>query len=444
MLEIGSFTTRDCGLISRRSLLAAAGSLPLAWGLPSLVSANTERASGKAKSVVLIWLWGGPSQIDTFDPKPAAPQEIRGVFRAIATRTPGVQFSEIVPKLAERSERLAIVRSQLLDSNHTTMPLTGAGNEKGGKKDPPNFGAIVARGKGGANLPPFVAVTPRTSVSHDTKADTDRALSAGRLGAAYSPFFVRCSPRGELDVSSLKLMDGMSLERLTDRRGLRNELEQLQRQIDGAPLGQYDSAFEGAYELLAGAKAIKTFDLGAESDKTRAAYGRTSFGQSLLLARRLVEAEVPYIHVNWSHGVDSLEEGPRMGWDTHRNGFVQLSNYHGPILDRALAAFLDDLEERGLLGTTLISAFGEMGRTPRVVADGGRDHWSAGFSLWAGGGVQGGRIIGETDKRGGKPTADIKTTAMIGATLCEAIGIDAKQRAQLGVLNGAPAIHDLF
>jgi uncharacterized protein (DUF1501 family) len=148
--------------------------------------------------------------------------------------------------------------------------------------------------------------------------------------------------------------------------------------------------------------------------------------------------------VNWSQGVDSLEEGPRMGWDTHRNGFVQMFNYHGPILDRALSAFLDDLTDRGLLDTTLISAFGEMGRSPKVGANGGREHWPTGVSLWAGGGVQGGRVVGATDADGGKPTTTPKNPAMIGATLCEAVGIDARQRAQLNVLGGAEAIHELF
>lgn len=450
MLQIGSFTAKACNGLSRRAFVTASASLPFVgeFGQAALgVGADTNRP---AKSVILVWLWGGPSQLDTFDPKPDAPGEVRGPFATIPTRTPGVHVTEILPHLAKRSDKYALVRSSVLNANHNTQVLTGVGKEPGKGKDKkkggkePNFGAIVARQRRGHGLPPFIALTPRTTLSHGVNADKDSALNAGSFGSAYNPFFVRCSSRGELDVASLKLMPGLTPDRLADRRQLRGELEQLRRKVDGLPLGKYDAHLEGAYELLASPGKIKAFDLSKESNETRARYGRTYFGQAMLLARRLAEAEVPYIHVNWSQGVDSLEEGPRMGWDTHRNGFGQLFNYHGPILDRAMSALLDDLSDRGLLDQTLVSAFGEMGRTPKINGSAGRDHWATATTFWAGGGVQGGRVVGATDAVGGEPATEPKTARMIGATLCDAMGINAQQRAELGVLGGAEGIHELF
>jgi hypothetical protein len=164
----------------------------------------------------------------------------------------------------------------------------------------------------------------------------------------------------------------------------------------------------------------------------------------MLLGRRLVEAGVPYVQVNWSLGVDGLEEGSSMGWDTHRNGFGQLMNYHCPIFDRAFSALLEDLSDRGLLDSTLVVAMGEMGRTPKINKTGGRDHWATCSTLWAGAGVQGGRIVGETDANGAEPVSRPITPLMVGTTIAEAAGLDAQARAELGVLVGGQVVHELF
>jgi hypothetical protein len=379
--------------------------------------------------------------LDTFDPKPDAPDQYRGPFQTIATRTPGIQFTEIVPRLAERSELFAVVRSTRLAANHDMVPLTG-GRSRG--QVSPNFGSIVARRRTAPGLPPFISVAPRTTLSHGFKCTSVPGFGGGSFGAAYDPFFVRCAATGETDLTSLRLLDGLSIDRLSDRRQLAGELDRLRHTADSAPIEQWDERVQDAFTLLSSSEGRAAFDVSRESESVRGAYGRTSFGQSMLLARRLVEARVPYIQVNWSLGVDGLEEGSNMGWDTHRNGFGQLINYHGPVFDRAFSALLDDLTERGLLDSTLVVATGEMGRTPKINNTGGRDHWPTCSTLWAGAGVAGGRIVGETDKVGGDPITSPITPVMIGTTIAELAGVSAQARAEMRVLDGGRVIHELL
>lgn len=451
MLDLGSFQSRDCFGVSRRSFLTAATSLPLALGLPRLRSAAAAQGDAKARSVIFVWLWGGPSQVDTFDPKPDSPTGDRGAFKAIPTKLPGVFFSEVLPMLAARADKFSIVRSSLLQHEHDTIPLRGVGqtsvNDKRalvGDKKGPCFGSIVARQRKIQGLPSYIALTPKTTLSHGYNADKNENIGAGRFGAQFHPFFVKCTTRGEIDLDSLKLLPDMTPDRLADRRALRATFEGLRRKLDAAPLGGYDEQLEGAYELLTAPHAVKAFDLSNEDDKTRNRYGRTYFGQSMLLARRLAEAQVPYIHVNWSQGVDCLEEGPRCGWDHHRNLFEQYISYHGPVFDRAMSSLLDDLDERGLLDSTLVVATGEMGRSPGVGGDGGRGHWPTCSTFWAGGGVKRGAIIGATDKRGAEPLNTPLLSRDMGATICHALGINTVDLAQMGVLGGAQVHHELF
>lgn len=448
MLEIGEFAARDCFGGSRRSFLTAAASVPFALGLPTLTGATESRA--RAQSVIFVWLWGGPSQLDTFDPKPNADVNVRGPLRPIATSVPGVQFSEVLPGLAARANKVTIIRSSLLQHEHDTITLRGVSQlnvaEKRnlvGDKNGPSFGSIVARRRTVRGLPSFIALTPRTTLSHGYNADNERNIGAGRFGGAYHPFFVRCSTRGELDVASLRLLPDMTPERLTDRRELRNTFDELRRRIDSTPLGNYGEHLEGAYEMLSGPNAVRAFNLGEERDVTRNRYGRTYFGQSMLLARRLAEARVPFIHVNWSQGVDCLEEGPRCGWDHHRNIFEQMISYHGPVFDRAMSALLDDLDERGLLDNTLVVAMGEMGRGPNC-GGGGRGHWPAASTFWAGGGVKRGAIVGATNAQAAEPTTRPVMSRDIGASICHALGINTVDLAQMGVLAGAQICHELF
>lgn len=445
MLEIGSFKAQLHGRISRRAFLAASASLPLSFAASSRTSvAAPDRR--KARSIILLWLWGGPSQLDTFDPKPNAPANIRGPFSTIPTRTTGIRFTELFPRMAARSNRFALIRTMKnFHGGHLEAGTTGLTGsiESGLGTGPlaPNFGSIVAKYRGNSDLPSFFSVgrgTPRDIVG------LMKGFGGGTWGKTYDPFPVACAASGEVDIPALKLLDGMTPAVLANRRTLLERLDRL-RQNREAHMDKWDANQHRAYALLTAPEARKALDLSQESPATRDAYGHTAFGQSCLLARRLAEAEVPYIQVNWSQYVEAMTPNCDFGWDTHIFNFDLLPNRHAPILDRAFSALLDDLQQRGLLDSTLVLAMGEFGRTPRINGSASRDHWPRNyFSIWAGCGVRPGLVLGESDPSGDDPTTEPITPAMVGATICELAGIDTQARAELGVLTGARAIHELF
>jgi len=450
MLDIGSFRLKTCAGITRRAFVRASASAPLALGLPTpqagTAAAQTQR---KAKSVLIVWLSGGPSHIDTFDPKPNAPDRYAGPFAPIATRTPGVQFSEILPRLAVRSDRFAVIRSSQVNGGHDLTGLTAGGaafsNDRRGM--PPNFGSIVAKHRGMERLPPFMSIWPPGS-TNGAQSFNSSGQGAGVLGPAYDPFALFCSADGRTSLAGLKLLPDLSPERLIDRDLLRKKLDAAKGALDSVPEAVWDGHVHSARRLLMEADSQKAFQLGLEKEACRDAYGHTSFGQSLLLGRRLVEAGVPYVQVNWCTGVNAEEESAGNGWDTHCHNFEKLSDFLGPVFDRAFAALLEDLDQRGLLQSTLVVALGEFGRSPLINRQGdldGRDHWGqAGFTLWAGAGVQGGRIIGATDHLGGAPLTEPITRLMMGTTIVELAGVDSQARAELKVLGGGRVIHELF
>jgi uncharacterized protein (DUF1501 family) len=240
-------------------------------------------------------------------------------------------------------------------------------------------------------------------------------------------------------------LDGLTPQRLTDRQLLVSELDQARQRIAASPLDKWNHLQQRAFALLTSQHAHDVFDLSREPAKSREAYGHTSFGQSCLLARRLIEAEVPYVQVNWSQYVEVFYQFSDYGWDTHADNFELLADWHGPLLDRVLSTLLDDLAARGLLETTLVICLGEFGRTPRINSIGSRDHWhQCYFSLWAGGGVQPGRVVGESDARGEYPATEPITPAMVGTTLLELAGVPSAARAELKVLEGSRVIHELL
>jgi hypothetical protein len=394
--------------------------------------------------VLLVWLWGAPSHLDTFDPKPNAPVDFRGPFSTIATRTPGVRCTELLPRLAARSHRYTLLRSnQNSHGGHLeagTIALTGAAQASEGVA--PNFGSILARHRGQSDLPPFIAVgrgNPRDVVG------PMKGYGGGNWGKIYDPFLVDCSPEGAIDIPALKLLDGLSIEHINDRESLLSRLDALRRQGDNADLKKWDATRQRACSLLTTPEARQALDLSRESEKTREAYGQTSFGQSCLLARRLIEARVPYVQVNWSQYVEAMTPNCDFGWDTHIYNFELLADRHGPIFDRVFAALLDDLEQRGLLESTLVLCMGEFGRTPRINGQASRDHWpNCYFSLWAGAGLPVGRVVGESDKLGQEPITDAITPAMVGTTVLELAGVSTQARAELGVLPGGRVIHELL
>ncbi|HTI50023.1 MAG TPA: DUF1501 domain-containing protein, partial [Planctomycetaceae bacterium] len=230
-----------------------------------------------------------------------------------------------------------------------------------------------------------------------------------------------------------------------DRAALVEQLDAVPRALERGGFDSWDRYFQSAYDLLLTPAARQAFDLTRESDMTRARYGYTVFGQSSLLARRLVEAEVPYIQLNYSRHVEALNPGFEFGWDTHLYNCELLQDQHCPILDRAYSALLDDLGDRGLLDHTLVVMMGEFGRTPRISNNGARDHWPpCYFSIWAGGGVQPGRVIGTSDKLGERPRGTPIPPLMVGTTIAELAGLDTQARTELNVLTGGQVIDGLL
>ncbi|HEV3120984.1 MAG TPA: DUF1501 domain-containing protein, partial [Isosphaeraceae bacterium] len=396
MIEIGSFRSATCEGFTRRSFLRMAAAAPLGLGITS-AAAQAANPEAKARSILVVWLGGGPSHLDLFDPKPKAPAEFRGPFATIPTRAPGVRFTELLPRLAGRSDRFALVRSNVnLDGGHReagSIALTGASGVMPSGIYPPNFGSVVARHRGAGDLPPFISLA-RGPIGDGV--GPVQGSGGGLWGQSYDPFLIGCSEAGALSIPSLKLAEGLTLARLADRRSVMQELDRVRRTADSPSFELWDHLHQKAFALLSSPATHAALDLSREPEKARAAYGHTSFGQSCLLGRRLVEAGVPYVQVNWSQFVEVFYQFSDYGWDTHADNFGLLADWHGPLLDRVLSMLIDDLRERGLLETTLLVCMGEFGRTPRINAIGSRDHWhQCYFSLWAGAGVRAGAVIGE-------------------------------------------------
>jgi len=457
-VDIGSFLSRTCGGASRRSFLRAGMSLPfvpLALGAAGMggggipgsyaVAADARRNSIRAKSVIFIWLWGAPSHLDTFDPKPDAPADVRGPFAPISTRTPGLQLSELLPRLASRSHLFNVVRSNVTFApghpDAGTFGLTGFPEKPLPVK--PNFGSIIAKYRGEKGSLPAFAMLGR-GIPKDVVRIVD-GYGAGSLGKAFEPFLISCSEFGEAEIPSLKLLDGLSPHRIHDRRTLLGTLDAVRRQTEEDRLHDWSRLHQRAFELLSGPSGRKALDLTQESTETRDAYGQTSFGQSCLMARRMVEAGVSYIQVNWSEYVEAMTPNTDFGWDTHIYNFELLPDRHCPILDRALSALLDDLSQRGLLESTLVVAMGEFGRTPKITNRAARDHWPRCYSsLWAGAGMRPGQVIGASDRLGGDPVSTPISPLMVGTTIAEFAGLDTQARAELKVLEGGTSVHELL
>jgi hypothetical protein len=443
MIDVGSFPHQTCQGVTRRAFLRACFAAPFALataGQGTLAAAD----GSKARSILLVWLGGGPSHLDLFDPKPKAPAEYRGPFTTIATRTPGVRFTELLPKLAARSHKYSLIRSNVNfhDGHREAGSIALTGTTAATTVYPPNFGSIVARQRGHDALPRFISLA-RGPIGDGV--GPIQGSGGGTWGKGHDPFLIGCTEKGQLEIPSLKLATGLTPARLEDRRYLLGELDRIQRDADTGGYDVWDNLRQRALALLTSPQGVAALDLSRESAKMRAAYGQTSFGQSCLLGRRLVEAGVPYVQVNWSRFVEVYYSFSDYGWDTHADNFGLLAEWHGPLFDRVFSTLVDDLEERGLLETTLLVCMGEFGRTPRINEIGSRDHWHSCYSsLWAGGGVQPGRTIGESDARGEHPASDPITPAMVGTTMLELAGISSAARSELRVLAGGRVIHELL
>jgi len=344
---------------------------------------------GKAKSVIQIWLWGGPPHLDTFDPKPETGNEYAGPFKAIETNVSGIRICELLPLLAKQADKYALIRGMTHGSNahETATYMVQTGRQAGERVIYPGVGAVVSRfrGAGGGytgQLPPYIVLTEPLG----------RFDEAGFLGLRYKPFVTGGDPSQPKFLVEGIAAQGITDEQQRDRRELLNKLNTLPRALpENAALKALTRSEDQAYDMILGDGA-KIFDLSSEKADLRDRYGRNKFGQSCLMARRLVEKGVPYVTINYN------------GWDTHKDNFAILRRKL-PELDKGVATLLQDLSERGLLDSTIVWCGGEFGRTPKAdwaaPWNGGRGHWGKAFStLVAGGGFKGGHVVGATDARG--------------------------------------------
>jgi len=429
--------------VRRREVLQA-GALGLlgmgAAGLWSGRACSAESISaglpgfGQAKRCIFLFMWGGPSQLETFDPKPAAPDEIRGEFQPISTRVPGIQISEHFRQLAELTDKLAIVRSLThtdpahLSSAHCTLtghlaPTINSDAAPPSDKDSPHVGSLLARVRGSAGSMPAFVTMPWLAFHPSAPGGRAPGQSAGWLGSKYDPFLVGGDPNEkDWHVPALQLMDGVTSDRLERRADILATIDRQRASIDrAAGMVEMSQHQQQALGLLASAEVRDAFDLNREPDETRDRYGRNIHGQCVLLARRLIERGVPLVSVNWHHD-------HRNFWDTHGNNFRRLKDDLIPPADRALSSLLVDLESRGLLAETLVVWVGEFGRRPQISKDSaGRDHWPYCYNgLLAGGGIQGGQTYGRSDAHAAHPAEDPVTPQDFSATIFHALGIGAE------------------
>ncbi len=432
---------------SRRALLRA-GTLSLCGlTLPQLLRRNTYASStaggsfGKAKACILLFMWGGPAHQDTWDMKPDAPEDYRGEFLPLPTRVPGIQICQHLPLLAERMDKLCLVRSVTHNNaDHTVSThflLTGQPPPRSlePRDQWPHIGSVVSKlDRGRGVLPPFISMRPKLDNDVPRFVEQSQGQFAGWLGPVYDPLTIDADPsRPGYRVAEMNLLPEISLERLDHRKQL---LTQLDQQLDrgSSALDAADHHQRRAIELLASAaKERDAFDLANEPQALRERYGLNPHGQSVLQARRLVERGVPLVTVYWPNdGIKNVS----VYWDTHSRNFVDLKDRLMPPADQAFSALLDDLEERGLLDETLVLWTGEFGRTPRVgqvnsdagAGRDGRDHWPGCFtSVLAGGGIRGGMVYGKSDKHAAFPAENPVTPSDLIATVYHALGVGPNQ-----------------
>ena len=412
-------SNRNCAGMTRRDCLQLGLGAALGVGMTDLLRLRSEAASTDGQSpatrCIMIWMDGGPTHYETFDPKPDAPKEIRGEYEPIATRVEGMYFSKHMTRLGAIADKLAVVRSiRHRQNNH------GAGNHYMMTGQPPripvscgafvsfhpSMGSVTAHERGApAGLPPYFS-TPRMS----------RSGGPNFLGAKYAPFVVPDNPNsGDFRVRDVALPRGLDGGRFTHRRELRRQVDNLRRFADKTaanPVAALDENYLQGYELILSKDAQRAFDIHGEPDRIRDRYGRNGFGQRALLARRLVEAGVPFV---------TLYEG---GWD-HHGGIFKALDKKLPPFEAAIATLIEDLDQRGLLDTTLVVALGEFGRTPQVNKGGGRDHWSNAMSvMFAGCGIPGGQIVGSTDRKGYTAQDRVLAPENFVSTVYRKLGID--------------------
>lgn len=476
MLRILGASGRLCDSMSRRELLTVGSLSLLGLNLPDVLCrqamADAARNAavghrsdgfGRAQSVILVYLQGSPSHIDLWDPKPEAPAEIRGEFRPISTRASGMMLGEVLPMLAGQAHRFSLVRSigvnpkglrnhgaaiYMLMTGHDPTNFTATGLAvPASREDLPSVGSVIARYRPAeADRLSYVALG--APVKEGSQIGVGQA--AGLLGATHDPFTMYDDPTQPLRLETFTLPGDVTLDRLHSRVDLRAAIDarharlaasiassasdpKAGRQARAGVISTFDEQYDKAISLVQSNSAVRGFRLEEEPQPIRERYGMTRFGQSCLLARRLVEAGTRFVQVTWpARSDDEPVAGPDGSWDTHRNNFPMLRDHRCPVFDRTLSALIEDLDVRGLLESTLVVAIGEFGRSPKIgapttdnVGPGGRDHWPECYSfLIAGGGVRPGQVYGESDRFGGWPKANAVHPYDVLATVHHALGID--------------------
>jgi Protein of unknown function (DUF1501) len=440
---------RFCDGLARRDFLrlGVANVFGMGFGLPGLLAQQARAAQGdkntREVSLIYVFLHGGLSTIDSFDLKPEAAADFRGEFKPIDTNVPGIQIGEHLPRLAGQMDKLALIRSFRHDnSDHGPadhymltgyFPQAGFNPNLNPNNQRPAHGAIIARKLGPrGSVPPYVCL-PKMHPS----------FGSAYLGAGAAPFVVNADPNSpNFSVPDVVPPPVLAADRLEARRQLLRDVDRFQHSAEGRSNkhAQTVGVFQQkAFDLMTSAEAKKAFAIDAEPDKLRDEYGRSSLGQSCLMARRLVQAGVRCVTIDHSN------------WDTHDHNFKVLKGQLLPYLDAALSALFRDLHDRGLLESTLVVVTGEFGRTPRINNNAGRDHWGPVFTVAVGGGgIKGGRVIGKSDARAERPAVDPRGPEDLSATICHLLGIDPEEEFStpdgrpVKIVNNGRVMHDLL
>ncbi|GAB4141466.1 MAG: DUF1501 domain-containing protein [Planctomycetaceae bacterium] len=421
MLNLLSRSFSTCDQQSRRNFLQVGALSGLGLSLPGFLASESQaaakpqqagkHASQKARNCILIWTRGGTSHHDTFDPKPNAPVSVKGEFGVINTAIPGVQFTEIVPNMAKELKRFALLRgwNPKNGSHGSADQWVMSGRRFNPAVAYPTYGSVVSYYHGFRTaLPPFVQLG----------SNVDRRFgggTAGVLGLEHNPFELLADPNAKkFNVRDITPPQGVSMGRVHRRKKMLSVIDALQKSADEQPAAfdALDEHYKAALNMITAPETKKAFEIETEKPKLRDEYGRNRFGQSCLLARRLIQSGVRFVTVT---------DG---GWDTHQNNFNTLKTRRLPPVDQALPTLLADLEAQGMLDSTLVCWLTDFGRTPKINSASGRDHWaSAGFAIMAGAGIPGGSVLGETDEEGGRPTKNEYFSEDIASTVYAKLGI---------------------
>ena len=458
MLKLtGRGQAHTCDGISRRDFLQVGTLGAIGLSLPQLMAAKAQGALAKdhdERNVIMIFNLGAPSQLDLFDMKPEAPEEIRGPFKPIKTKAPGLDISEILPKHAEHADKFSLVRScyhtaaAVHDTGHQMMQT---GRLFTGGINTPHAGCALAYLRGRRTDLPAHVILPEPM--GPTGGNLPHGQDAGFLGKAYDPFALMADPsKPNFKVPDLLPPEEIGEARLARRRKLRSIVDETVANFEASDNAKLlDSNFEAAFRMMTSPQARAAFDLSKEPEKVRERYGKNRFGQCCLLARRLIEAGVRFVTVN-----TFLTVFNEVTWDIHGSSpFTSIEGMRdivAPMYDQAYTALLEDLAERGMLENTMVCNLAEFGRTPRVNPAGGRDHWPQCWTVYfAGGGVQGGRVVGKSDRVGGVPAERPVDPAEVVATVYHSLGLDLETKlpGPQGrpfplVDSGKHQIHELF